>query len=297
MHGSNGFDGRRGGIYRRVDGAGRKTSSSGRPDEDYFTRRTESKGEVIMATATSKMETPKVVSPAEWLAARKELLKKEKEFTRLRDQLSQQRRELPWEKVEKAYNFEGPRGKQTLADLFGGRSQLAVYHFMLGPGWNEGCPSCSFIADHIEPSVVHLGARDVRMVVVSRAPWAEIQAFQQRMGWKFHWVSSHGSDFNFDYHVSATKQDIAKGDTYYNYTLQKFSSEERPGTSVFYKDPAGNIFHTYSSFGRGLDILIGTYNWLDMMPKGRDEEGLSHGMAWVRHHDKYIDGQIAGATT
>jgi predicted dithiol-disulfide oxidoreductase (DUF899 family) len=248
-----------------------------------------------MATATSKMENPKVVSPAEWLAARKELLKKEKEFTRLRDELSQKRRELPWEKVEKAYVFDGPKGQETLADLFGGKSQLAIYHFMLGPGWKEGCPSCSFISDHIDGSLVHLAARDVQLVVVSRAPSAEIQAFQKRMGWRFHWVSSYDSDFNVDYQVYGTKEEIAQGDMYYNYAMQKFSGEERPGTSVFYKDAAGGVFHTYSSYGRGLDILIGAYNWLDMMPKGRDEEGLKHGMAWVRHHDKYIDGQIAAA--
>ena len=245
-----------------------------------------------MTTATSKMEGPRVVSQAEWLAARKELLSKEKEFTRMRDELSRQRRELPWEKVEKAYVFEGQNGKETLADLFGGRSQLIVYHFMLGPGWQEGCPSCSFISDHIDGSVVHLAARDVRLLVVSRAPLPQIEAFQKRMGWRFKWVSSFGSDFNYDYQVSATKEELAKGQVYYNYTMQQFPSEERPGTSVFYKDAAGNIFHTYSSYGRGLDILIGAYNWLDLVPKGRDEEGLQHGMAWVRHHDKYIDGQI-----
>ena len=245
-----------------------------------------------MATATSKLGSPKVVSQTEWLAARKELLSKEKEFTRMRDELSRQRRELPWEKVEKAYVFEGQNGKETLADLFGGRSQLIVYHFMLGPGWQEGCPSCSFISDHIDGSVVHLAARDVRLLVVSRAPLPQIEAFQKRMGWRFKWVSSFGSDFNYDYQVSATKEELAKGQVYYNYTMQQFPSEERPGTSVFYKDAAGNIFHTYSSYGRGLDILIGAYNWLDLVPKGRDEEGLQHGMAWVRHHDKYIDGQI-----
>jgi predicted dithiol-disulfide oxidoreductase (DUF899 family) len=238
------------------------------------------------------MEGPRVVSQAEWLAARKELLSKEKEFTRMRDELSRQRRELPWEKVEKAYLFEGQNGKETLADLFGGRSQLIVYHFMLGPGWQEGCPSCSFISDHIDGSVVHLAARDVRLLVVSRAPLPQIEAFQKRMGWRFKWVSSFGSDFNYDYQVSATKEELAKGQVYYNYAMQQFPSEERPGTSVFYKDAAGNIFHTYSSYGRGLDILIGAYNWLDLVPKGRDEEGLQHGMAWVRHHDKYIDGQI-----
>jgi predicted dithiol-disulfide oxidoreductase (DUF899 family) len=245
-----------------------------------------------VTTATSKMEGPRVVSQAEWLAARKELLSKEKEFTRMRDELSRQRRELPWEKVEKAYVFEGQNGKETLADLFGGRSQLIVYHFMLGPGWQEGCPSCSFISDHVDGSVVHLAARDVRLLVVSRAPLPQIEAFQKRMGWRFKWVSSFGSDFNYDYQVSTTKEELAKGQVYYNYTMQQFPSEERPGTSVFYKDAAGNIFHTYSSYGRGLDILIGAYNWLDLVPKGRDEEGLKHGMAWVRHHDKYIDGQI-----
>ena len=237
--------------------------------------------------ATRAMNQPKVVSPAEWLAARKELLKKEKEFTQLRDQLSQQRRDLPWEKVEKSYVFDGSKGKETLADLFGGRSQLIVYHFMFGPDWKEGCPSCSFISDHIDGSVTHLAARDVRLAVVSRAPLAQIEAFKKRMGWRFHWVSSNATDFNYDYHVSMSREELGKGEVYYNYGMQKFPSEERPGTSVFYKDAAGNIFHTYSSYGRGLDIFIGAYNWLDIAPKGRDEEGLAHTMAWVRHHDKY----------
>src|SRR5467141_2983267 len=223
-----------------------------------------------MATATSKREGPKVVSRAEWLEARKELLKKEKEFSRLRDELSRQRRELPWEKVEKTYVFDGPKGKETLADLFGGRSQLIVYHFMLGPGWQEGCPSCSYISDHIDGSVVHLGARDVRLVVVSRAPLTEIEAFKRRMGWRFHWVSSNATDFNYDYQVSMTKEELEKGQAYYNYSMQQFPSEERPGTSVFYRDGSGNIFHSYSSYSRGLDILIGAYNWLDLAPKGRD---------------------------
>jgi predicted dithiol-disulfide oxidoreductase (DUF899 family) len=245
---------------------------------------------MIMATATSKLEHPKVVPPSEWLAARVELLKKEKEFTRLRDELSRQRRELPWEKVEKQYVFDGPNGRETLSDLFAGKSQLMIYHFMLGPGWKEGCPSCSYISDHLDGSIPHLAARDVRLVVVSRAPLAEIQAFQQRMGWKFKWVSSNGTDFNYDYHVSMSKEELGKGEVYYNYGMQKFPSEERPGASVFYKDAVGNIFHTYSTYGRGLDILIGAYNWLDLAPKGRDEEGLAHGMAWVRHHDKYDEG-------
>jgi predicted dithiol-disulfide oxidoreductase (DUF899 family) len=216
-----------------------------------------------MATATTARELPRVVPHAEWLAAREELLRKEKEFTRLRDELSRKRRELPREKVEKPYVFEGPGAKETLADLFGDKSQLIVYHFMFGPGWEQGCPSCSFLSDHIDGSVVHLAARDVRLVVVSRAPVAQIEAFKKRMGWRFKWVSSYGNDFNRDYHVSFTKDEMAKGATYYNYSMQKFPSEEGPGTSVFYKDAAGNIFHTYSAYGRGLDMLIGpTTGWI-----------------------------------
>ncbi len=243
-----------------------------------------------MSGAAVKKEKPKVVSPADWLAARKELLKREKELTRLRDEVSRQRRELPWERVEKEYVFEGPNGKETLADLFGGKSQLIVYHFMFGPGWQEGCPSCSFMSDHIDASLVHLAARDVNLVVISRAPLAQIEAFKKRMGWRFKWVSSHGTDFNYDYHVSFTKEELAKGKMYYNYGMQQFPSEEGPGTSVFCKDQAGKIFHTYSSYARGLDMLIGAYNWLDLAPKGRDEDGLAHTMAWVRHHDKYGEG-------
>jgi len=239
-----------------------------------------------MATATGKIEPPKVVSQTEWLTARKELLAKEKEFSRLRDDLSRRRREMPWEKVEKNYVFDGPSGKETLADLFGDRSQLIIYHFMFGPDWVEGCPSCSFISDHIDASVPHLAARDIRLVVVSHAPIAQIEAFKKRMGWRFHWVSSSNTDFNYDYQVSAKKEDLAN-DVYYNYNMQKFPSDERPGASVFYKDDARNLFHTYSTYARGLDILIGAYNWIDLTPKGRDEAGLKHGMAWVRHHDKY----------
>ena len=245
--------------------------------------------------ATRAIGQSKVVSAAEWLAAREELLKKEKEFTRFRDELSRQRRELPWEKVEKLYTFEGPQGKETLADLFHGRSQLIVYHFMLGPGWKEGCPSCSFLSDHLDGSVPHLAARDVRLAVVSRAPLAEIAAFKKRMGWRFHWVSSYATDFNYDYHVSRSKEELGKDEVYYNYGMRKFPSEERPGISVFYKDAAGSIFHTYSSYARGLDILVGAYNWLDIVPKGRDEQGLAHTMAWVRHHDKYDEGYLVDA--
>jgi predicted dithiol-disulfide oxidoreductase (DUF899 family) len=249
-----------------------------------------------MASNKIALQQHKVVSHDEWIAARKEFLAKEKEFSRLRDELSRKRRELPWEKVEKQYVFEGSRGKETLADLFGGRGQLVVYHFMLGPGWKEGCPSCSYLADHFEGPAVHLAQRDVTLAVVSRAPLAEIEAFEKRMGWKFKWVSSFGSDFNPDYQVSFAKNEDGKSKVYYNYELTDFPSEERPGASVFYKDASGNIFHTYSTYARGLDILLGTYNFLDMVPKGRDEEGLKHTMAWVRHHDRYNEGYLVDPT-
>ncbi len=241
---------------------------------------------------TSKPELSTVVSPAEWLAARKELLRKEKEFTRLRDELSRERRALPWEKVEKQYIFDGPKGKETLADMFGKRSQLMVYHFMFGPGWKEGCPSCSYLADNFDGSPVHLAHRDVSFVAISRATLPELEAFKKRMGWQFKWVSSFGTDFNYDYHVSFSKQEKPQGKVFYNYEMTEFPSEEGPGMSAFYKNPSGEIFHTYSSYARGLDILVGTYNWLDHAPKGRDEDGLDFTMAWVRHHDKYVDGEI-----
>jgi predicted dithiol-disulfide oxidoreductase (DUF899 family) len=245
------------------------------------------------------MQPHKIVSRDDWLAARKAHLADEKAFTCARDELSRKRRELPWEKVEKHYVFDGPNGKETLADLFGGKnqskSQLIVYHFMLGPGWEAGCPSCSLLADHFDGSVVHLAQRDVRFVVISRAPLEQIEAFKQRMGWRFKWVSSFGNDFNFDYHVSFTPDQKSGGAIEYNYEKSEFPSEEAPGASVFYKDPAGDVFHTYSSYGRGLDILIGAYNFLDMAPKGRDEEGLAWSMAWVRHHDRY-DGAAVDST-
>jgi predicted dithiol-disulfide oxidoreductase (DUF899 family) len=247
-----------------------------------------------MASSMMEPKQPKIVSQAEWLAARKGFLTKEKEFSRLRDELSRQRRELPWEKVEKPYVFDGPGGKETLAGLFDRRSQLIVYHFMLGPGWREGCQSCSFLADHFDGAAVHLANRDVTLAVVSRAPLAEIEAFKKRMGWCFKWVSSFGSDFNFDYQVSATPEEKANGVANYNYEVTEFPSDERPGASVFCNNARGT-FHTYSSYGRGLDILIGTYNFLDIAPKGRDEAGLKYGMAWVRHHDKYA-GAVVDAT-
>ena len=228
-----------------------------------------------------------VVSREEWLPARKELLTREKLLTRQRDEIDRQRRELPWVKVEKAYLFDGPSGQESLADLFAGRSQLIVSHFMFGPEWKEGCVGCSFRSDHVDGALTHLEHHDVSFVTISRAPLPEIQAFQQRMGWRFKWLSSFGSDFNFDYQVSVTKDEQAKGKVYYNYEFTEFPSEERPGLSVFYKSENGQTFHTYSTYARGLDILLTAYNFLDMTPKGRDEDALPYSMAWVRHHDKY----------
>ena len=236
------------------------------------------------------MPTHKVVSQNEWIAARKAFLAAEKDFTRARDALSQKRRELPWVKVDKAYLFDGPYGRQTLADLFGGRSQLMIYHFMLGPDWEQGCPSCSYLADHFDGATIHLAHRDVTFLVASRAPIAQIEAFKRRMGWHFKWVSSFGSDFNRDYHVTFSKDELEKKQAYYNYELGTFPAEEAPGLSVFFKNDAGEVFHTYSTYGRGLDILVGTYNMLDLAPKGRDEDGLAFSMSWVRHHDRYDDG-------
>ncbi len=230
----------------------------------------------------------KVVSSEAWLEARKAHLAKEKEFTRLRDELSRQRRELPWVKVEKNYVFDGPKGKETLAALFDGRSQLIVYHFMFGPDWEAGCPSCSFWADNFNGIVVHLNQRDVTFLAVSRAPFSKLDAYRKRMGWSFKWVSSYGNDFNYDFHVSFTKDEEAKGKVYYNYKVQDFESDELPGASVFSKDPSGKVFHTYSTYRRGLDMVNVAYHYLDLVPKGRDEAGQKpHPQAWVRRHDEY----------
>jgi predicted dithiol-disulfide oxidoreductase (DUF899 family) len=239
----------------------------------------------------SKVEQPKVVSEAEWIAARKELLAKEKNLTRQRDALAEERSKLPWVKVDKKYVFETASGKKTLADLFGGKSQLAIYHFMFGPDWEQGCPSCSLLADHMDGLAVHLLQRDVRLMIVSRAPLAKIDDFKKRMGWKFPWASSYGSDFNFDFGVSVAKEDAAK-EHIYNYAPTKFPSEERPGMSIFYKNANGEVFHTYSVYARGLEDYMGMYAILDRVPKGRDEAGLPHGMAWVRHHDRYPESNI-----
>ena len=229
----------------------------------------------------------KVVSSDEWLDARKKFLAKEKELTRLRDELSKQRLELPWERVEKNYVFDGPNGKETLGDLFGGRSQLLIYHFMFGPEWKEGCQSCSLVAESIDGSLVHLASRDVTLIAVSRATLPQIEAFKKRMGWGFKWVSSNANDFNWDYHVSFTKEEVARGKMNYNFSDGVFPSDEGPGLSAFYKNERGEIFHTYSAYARGLEMLLNTYSYLDLAPKGRDESGLSYPMAWVRHHDKY----------
>jgi predicted dithiol-disulfide oxidoreductase (DUF899 family) len=246
--------------------------------------------------ASRNADHPKIVSQDEWLRARKKLLAKEKQLTHQRDALNAERRELPWVKVEKEYIFDGPGGKMTLADLFDGKSQLIVYHFMFGPDWNEGCPSCSFNMDHTDGALVHLAHRDVAFVAISRAPISKIEAFKKRMGWSLKWVSSHGTDFNYDYHVSFTKEEMTRGKVYYNFDLNEFPSEEAPGISVFYKDPNGDVFHTYSTYARGTESVLGTYNYLDLVPKGRDEEHLAFSMSWVRHHDRYDSGHLADPT-
>lgn len=239
-----------------------------------------------------------VVSSEEWLAARKELLEKEKAFTRLREELSRQRRDLPWEKVEKEYLFEGPGGRETLLDLFGAQSQLIVYHFMFDPEWEEGCKSCSFLADHYSPSVIHLQHRDVNLVTVSRAPLGKLQAFRERMGWDFKWVSTVGDDFSRDYHVLFTSEEIEQKSGYYNYDeAQTFPVRDAPGISIFARDDKGTVFHTYSAYARGLDAFIGAYQLLDIVPKGRDEADLSYGMEWLRHRDRYGDATFVDPYT
>ena len=235
-----------------------------------------------------------IVSRDQWIAAREQLLIEEKQLTRMRDQLNARRRELPWVKVEKSYVFDGPKGRETLPELFDGRSQLVVRHFMLGPGWGEGCVGCSFGADHLDGALVHLEHHDVTVVVVSRAPLAEIEAFRRRMGWRFKWVSSNDSDFNYDYHVSFTPDDIAAGRAYYNYQATDRVIDEMPGTSVFHKLAEGDVVHTYSAYARGNELLLSTYNILDLTPKGRNENGPGHNLTdWVRLHDRYGDDGAA----
>jgi predicted dithiol-disulfide oxidoreductase (DUF899 family) len=226
-----------------------------------------------------------VVSQDEWLTARKALLAKEKEFTRQRDELSRIRRELPWVKVENVYSFDGPDGRQSFAELFDGRSQLIVYHFMFAPDWDAGCPHCSRWADNFNSIIVHLNHRDVTMIAVSRAPYAKLAAYRKRMGWTFKWVSSSDTDFNFDYRVSFTPQEVAAKDAMYNFVRQDPFVGEREGVSVFFKDDKGGVFHTYSTYARGIDMLNVDYHYLDLVPKGRDEDG--RGPFWVRRHDEY----------
>ena len=228
-----------------------------------------------------------VVSQDRWIAERRTLMAHEKELTHLRDQIARERHALPWVRIDKDYVFDGPEGRVRLAELFAGRRQLLVQHFMFGPGWDQGCPSCSFMADHVGSMNVHLKQRDVSFVAVSRAPIAEIERFRRRMGWQFPWVSSNTNDFNFDFHVSFTAEERAKGEVYYNYHRMPFRSEEAPGISTFYRDDAGTIFHTYSTYGRGVEVMMGTYNMLDLMPKGRDERDVAYKMEWLRHHDRY----------
>lgn len=226
-------------------------------------------------------------SREQWLAERRALLAREKELSRLHDQLAQARRALPWVRVTQDYVLDTPGGPRPLADLFQGRRQLLVQHFMFGPGWAEGCKSCSFMADHLDSMAPHLAQRDIALLVVSRAPLAELEAFRQRMGWRFTWASSHGSRFNRDFHVSFEPEDRVDGAVFYNFQPTPFPREEAPGISVFCRNDAGEVFHTYSTYGRGLEVMMGTYGLIDLTPRGRDEAGLEYTMAWLRHHDRY----------
>lgn len=233
------------------------------------------------------MVAERIVSEEEWLKARLDLLEQEKALTRQQDELSRKRRELPMVAVDKAYVFEGPDGKQTLADLFEDCSQLIVQHFMYGKGWGEGCPSCSFWADGFDGTTIHMKHRDAAFVSIANAPLNEIEAYKKRMGWTFKWVSSFGTDFNWDYHVTFTEEERDAGLVHYNYGKSTFPADEAPGVSVFYKNTEDRVFHTYSCYARGLDILNSTYHYLDLLPKGRDEGGLPATMDWLRRHDQY----------
>jgi len=241
------------------------------------------------------MNQHQIVSEQEWLGARRQLLLKEKELTHMQDEVNRLRRELPWVKVEKQYTFDTPAGRKTLAELFDGRSQLVVYHFMFAPEWEAGCLGCSFFADHVDGANLHLVHHDVSFVAVSRAPFEKIQAYKKRMGWRFNWVSSYGNDFNSDYHVSFTREDLAKGPTYYNFELRESQTEgEAPGMSVFVKNENGAVFHTYSAYARGDERGLGAYMFLDLTPKGRDENGPNYNLTdWVKRHDEYGNGRSA----
>ncbi|HYF18250.1 MAG TPA: thioredoxin family protein [Ramlibacter sp.] len=244
-----------------------------------------------MTTTTATQPVHAIVDEAAWTEARLRLLAREKELTRMRDEVARERRALPWRRMAKPYGFETQEGRRTLAELFGGRRQLVVQHFMFGPGWEQGCPSCSYMADHMEGMTVHMAHRDTAFVAVSRAPLAQILRFRERMGWKFDWVSSHGSEFNYDFGVNFTPQELATGEVAYNYRKGYFPAEEAPGISVFFRDDAGEVFHTYSTFGRGLEVMMGAYALIDLTPKGRDERDVFYKMEWVRHHDRYEPGQ------
>ena len=240
------------------------------------------------------MTTHMTATRDKWLEARLDLLAAEKDLTRRSDEVARLRRQLPWTRVEKKYVFEGPNGHETLADLFDGRSQLVVQQFMLAPGWEQGCKSCSYMADHNDGANVHLAQRDVTLLAISRAPLAEIERFRQRMGWQFKWVSSHGTDFNRDFGVSFTPEEIARGEADYNFGKSP-PGQEMPGVSVFYRDDAGQVFHTYSTYGRGVEVMMHAYNLMDLTPKGRDEDNLRFTMDWVRHHDRYEPAPAAGS--
>jgi predicted dithiol-disulfide oxidoreductase (DUF899 family) len=228
-----------------------------------------------------------IVRHEEWLKARLELLAAEKEFTRQRDALTRRRMAMPWERVEKSYRFEGPKGAASLAELFEGRSQLIVYHFMFAPDWQEGCKSCSFWADNFNGIAIHLNHRDVTLTAVSRAPFAKLDAYRKRMGWGFPWVSSDGSDFSFDWHVSFKPEEMAAGRAYYNYAVRPIDVSDQQGISVFCKNESEEVFHSYSCHGRGIDMVNGAYQFLDLVPKGRDEDSFDFPMKWVRRHDQY----------
>jgi len=242
------------------------------------------------------MTTHRVVSREEWTEARRQHLAREKEFTRRRDELSRERRDLPWVKVDKTYVFDGPSGRESLGDLFEGRSQLIVQHFMFDPSWDEGCKSCSFWVDNFDGIVVHLNHRDTSFALVSRAPIATLEAYRRRMSWRVKWVSSLHTDFNRDYHVTFTPDELGKGQAYYNYATGPFPVAEGPGISVFHKDADGAVYHTYSCYARGLDMLNGAYHLLDLVPKGRDETGQSYTMEWLRHHDRYENRPVIVAS-
>jgi predicted dithiol-disulfide oxidoreductase (DUF899 family) len=236
-----------------------------------------------------------VVARDRWLGERKALLAREKELTRLHDEIARERRALPWVRIDTPYVFDTPAGPRALGDLFAGRRQLLVQHFMLGPGWAQGCPSCSYMADHVEGMLPHLAQRDVAFTAVSRAPLPEIERFRERMGWRFPWVSSAGNDFNFDFRVSFRPADRAEGEVDYNYQRQPFPHEEAPGISAFWRNGAGEVFLTYSTYGRGVEVMMGTYGLLDLTAKGRDE-APGQGMAWVRHHDRYENAPVAASS-